>query len=506
MSRTGLPAQVLLRCCAALLLALAAAAVQAFGFDDVTRQAQALAAAPYREPPTDPAATGFAYDQRRALRYKPDAALWRDAGTAFQLQFFPRAGDQTGGGTRRIELFEIDAGRVKAIDVPPSAFSAGNRPPAPGAAGWRAHYPLNRPEYRDELIAFLGASYFRALGAGLHYGASARGLAIDTVGGKGEEFPSFTAFWFERPAADARELRFYALLDSPRAAGAYAFAVKPGRTTLVDVQARLWLRAPVATLGIAPLTSMFMSGENQPARDDYRPEVHDSDGLQIAAGNGEWLWRPLINPTSVFVSSFAMKSPRGFGLLQRDRAFGNYEDLETRYDQRPSIWVEPLGDWGEGRVELMQFPTPDETHDNVVAYWVPARLPAPGQRFDIGWRLHWAGADAPAPPGAQAIQARAGHGWRADDLPPAQRQLHVDFAPVPAADDKSPGDVQAVASANDNVRGLRAIAYPNPQRGGWRVTLDYERIDKARPVELRLFLRRGSQTLSETWTYALAPE
>lgn len=492
----------MLRTGVAWLLAMAAGAVHAFGFDEVTRQAQALAAAPYREPAVDPAATGFTYDQRRALRFKPDRALWRDAPSAFELQFFPRAGDATGGGTRRVELFEIDAGRVKAIDVPPAAFASTGRAPAPGAAGWRAHYPLNRAEYRDELIAFLGASYFRALGAGLQYGASARGLAVDTTGGRGEEFPAFTSFWFERPAADARELRFYALLDGPRTAGAYAFTVKPGRTTLVDVQARLWLRAPVATLGIAPLTSMFMSGENQPARDDYRPEVHDSDGLQIASGNGEWLWRPLINPTSTFVSSFALKSPRGFGLIQRDRAFSSYEDLEARYDQRPSIWVEPLGDWGEGRVELMQFTTPDETHDNVVAYWVPARLPSPGQRLDVGWRLHWAGAEVTAPPGALALQARAGHGWRADDLPPGARQLHVDFAPVQAGD----GEVQAVASANDNVRGLRAIAYPNPQRQGWRVTLDYERIDKAKPVELRLFLRRGSQALSETWTYALAPE
>lgn len=505
MTRTGSPALAPWRVAAALCLAILAGAAHAFGFDDVTRQAQALAAAPYREPAIDPAATGFSYDERRSVRFRTDRSLWRDAAVPFELQFFPRAGDHTGGGTRRIEMFEIDGGRVKAIDVPPGAFTSQGRAPAPGAAGWRAHYPLNRAEYKDELIAFLGASYFRALGSGLQYGASARGLAIDTTGGRGEEFPAFTAFWFERPAADARELRFYALLDSPRAAGAYAFSVKPGRTTLVDVQARLWLRAPVATLGVAPLTSMFMSGENQPARDDFRPEVHDSDGLQIAAGNGEWLWRPLVNPARTFVSSFALKSPRGFGLMQRDRAFTSYEDLETRYEQRPSIWVEPLGDWGDGRVELLQFPTPDETHDNVVAYWVPAKLPAPGQRFDIAWRLHWAGADAPAPPGAYALQSRAGHGWRADDVPASQRQLHVDFV-APAADVKAPGEVQVVASANDNVRGLRAIAYPNPQRGGWRVSLDYERIDKARPVELRLFLRRGSQTLSETWTYALPPE
>lgn len=498
---------------ATLLLAAAAPAAWAFGFDDVTRQAAALAAEPYREPAIEPAATGFSYDQRRAIRFRSDRALWRDAPGLFELQFFARAGDRTGGGTRRVELHEVESGRVRPIEVPPSAFTSGGaRGPAAGAAGWRAHYPLNRADHRDELIAFLGASYFRALGAGLHYGASARGLAIDTVGGRGEEFPAFTQFWFERPAPDARELRFWALLDSPRAAGAYAFSVKPGRTTVVEVQARLWLRAPVATLGIAPITSMFFSGENQPPRGDYRPEVHDSDGLQIAGASGEWLWRPLTNPARTFVTSFAQRSPRGFGLMQRDRAFASYEDLETRYEQRPSVWVEPVGDWGAGRVELLQFPTPDETHDNVVAYWVPEKLPAPGERLDLAWRVHWAGDDAPAPPGARTLQSRAGIGYKRDDMPAGLQQLHVDFAPVapPSSAANAPGttdaEVQAVASANDNVRNLQAIAYPNAQRGGWRVSLDFERIDKARPVELRLFLRRGAQTLSETWTYALSPE
>lgn len=486
----------------ALTLALAACAAQAFGFDDVTRMAATLAAQPYRAPAPDPAAIGFSYDERRALRFRPERSLWREPGAAYELQFFARASDGQGGDTRRLELFEVDKGRVKPVDVPPAAFTSTGRRPPPGAAGWRAHFPLNSREYRDELIAFLGASYFRALGAGQVYGLSARGLAVDTVGGSGEEFPAFTHFWFERPAPDARELRFHALLDGPRVAGAYAFVVRPGATTTVTVQARLWLRAPVATLGIAPLTSMYFSGENQPARGDYRPEVHDSDGLQVATGHGEWLWRPLGNPQRPFVTSFASSSPRGFGLLQRDRAFTSYEDLETHYERRPSAWVEPIGDWGAGRVELLQLPAPDETHDNVVAYWVPARLPAPGERFDIAWRVHWAADDVPGPPAARVLQSRAGHGWRRDDAAPGERQLHVDFAPVPAGD----GEVQAVATANDNVRGLRAIAFPNTPRGGTRVTLDFERIDPARPVELRLFLRRAGHTLSETWTYALPPE
>lgn len=500
---------VLRRATLALAATVLAGAAQAFDFDALTREAAARAAQPYQARPIDDAATGFSYDERRAIRFRPERSTWRGLpGVPFELQFFARAGDATGGGTQAVALHEIVDGQVRPIPVPPDAFThQGSRGPAPGAAGWRAHFPLNNPAYADELVAFLGASYFRALGAGLHYGASARGLAIDTTGGRGEEFPAFTAFWFKRPAAGARELRFYALLESPRATGAYAFTVRPGRTTATEIQARLWLRAPVAMLGIAPLTSMFLHGENQPPRGDFRPEVHDSDGLQIAAGDadgGEWLWRPLANPVrGAFVTSFALRSPRGFGLMQRDRAFSSYEDLEAHYHERPSLWVEPIGDWGPGRVELLQFQTPDETHDNIAAYWVPARLPAPGERLDIAWRVLWAGDDAPAPPAARVLQTRAGHGWKPPEgVPTSARQLHVDFSAVPGVT----GAVEAVASGNTAVRGLRANAYPNRETGGWRVTLDFERPDPSQPVELRLFLRQDGRTLSETWTYALSPE
>src|SRR5205085_6387853 len=158
------------------------------------------------------------------------------------------------------------------------------------------------------------------------------------------------------------QVTVYALLESQRATGAYRFDIVPGAETVVRVQARLYLRAAatqVATLGIAPLTSMFFSGENQPRRGDFRPEVHDSDGLQVATGDGEWLWRPLQNPARMTVTSFAVRELRGFGLMQRDRTFSSYEDTEARYERRPSAWVRPLSDWGPGRVELVQLPTPD---------------------------------------------------------------------------------------------------------------------------------------------------
>jgi glucans biosynthesis protein len=489
--------------------ALWASGAAAFGFDDVAREAERLAASPYQPAPAAPSLAALSYDDYRALRFRPERALWADTGSAVQLQFFPLGR----GNVRPLRLHEIVAGEVRPVAVPAADFrNDGTAPgvPVAGAAGWRAHVPLNDPARRDELIVFLGASYFRAVGAGLHYGLSARGLAIDTVGGSGEEFPAFTAFWFHRPPPGAKELHFLALLDSRSATGAYEFRVRPGAATTVDVRARIYLRRPVAMLGIAPLTSMFLGGETQPAADDFRPEVHDSDGLQIAFAGGEWLWRPLLNPRGVFVSTFAADSPRGFGLMQRDRAFTSYEDLEARYDLRPSAWVEPLGDWGRGAVQLLQFGTPDETHDNIGAWWRPDPLPVPGRPLELAWRVHFGGAGLAQPPGAWVAQSRRGHGYREAGVPerrprPGHWQYHVDFV-GPALAGLPADAVRAVASADGNVRGLRTIAQPNPVTGGWRVTVDFERVDPARAVELRAYLQAGDRTLSETWALALPPE
>ncbi len=490
----------------ALLLALPLLAA-AFDFEDVATQAAALARQTYQAPPAAgaPLAT-LSYDDYRDIRFRPERSRWRDSGSLFQLQFFPLGR----GTTRALQMYEVQDGQVRPLEVPASDFQVGRVArgvqPLPGAAGWRLSYPLNRADRPDELIVFLGASYFRAIGAGQVYGLSARGLAVDTAGGQGEEFPAFTRFWFERPAPGAREMRFYALLDGPRVSGAYRFVVRPGTDTVLDVQARLYLRAPVATLGIAPLTSMFLSGENQPVAHDYRPEVHDSDGLLVAAGDGEQIWRPLSNPARPFVTSFATRSPRGFGLMQRDRAFSSYEDLEATYQRRPSAWVEPLGDWGAGRVELLQFGTPDETHDNIAAYWVPDRLPPPGQPIDLAWRVHWTRDDLPATMLARVQQTRRGHGFLSAPARPGQQQLHVDFA-GPSLQNLSDGAaVEALLSGNPNAGTLRANAYPNRERGGWRVSVDFERLDARQPVELRLQLRLADKVLSETWAYALAPE
>jgi periplasmic glucans biosynthesis protein len=483
-------------------------AAGAFSFDDVAERAQLQARQPYRSSGRKAPAQlqALSYDQYRDIRFRPDRALWRADELPFEVMFFHlgkfqkdsvRIDEVTPRGTRHVayRAGDFDFGKNKL-----SPQSWGDL----GFGGFRAHYPLNAGAYKDELVVFLGASYFRALGAGQRYGLSARGLAIDTVGGQGEEFPAFTHFWVVKPAADAASMTLYALLDSPRATGAYQFDIQPGAQTVMNVRGRVFLRAGVATLGIAPLTSMFFFGENQPHRSDFRPEVHDSDGLMVATGDGEWIWRPLLNPKQTLTTSFSMQQLRGFGLMQRDRAFHNYEDSEARYELRPSAWIEPTGSWAPGRVELVQLHTGDETNDNIVAYWVPRDAPATGQPLDFTYRLHWQGLQQEQhPPGAWVVQTRAGRGFA--ELGEDEQQYVVDFTGPALAALPADAAVKAVVTAPANGQIVESNAYRLEATGSWRMTVRVKQLNRNEPTELRGFLQTGSDVLSETWSNVLPP-
>jgi glucans biosynthesis protein len=487
----------------------------AFGFDldNVAAIARQRAGQPFQPAsfklPADLKA--LSYDQYRDIRFHTDRALWHDQRLPFEVNFFHLGKYQT----QPVQINEVDAqGQVRHVPFDPRDFDYGhNRLDTKawgdlGYAGFRVHYPINTPAYKDEFVVFLGASYFRTVGAGQRYGLSARGLAIDTVGGSGEEFPRFTDFWLVKPAPGATSLVVYALLDSARASGAYQFTLTPGQQTLTDVRVRLYLRAPVATLGLAPLTSMYLFGENQPHREDFRPEVHDSDGLMIETsdgkGGGEWLWRPLLNPKQVFTTSFQVQSLRGFGLMQRDRSFASYEDIEARYELRPSAWITPVGDWGPGRVELVQLSTPDETNDNIVAYWVPAHAPAPGEPLDFAYRMQWQGAQQTHPPGAWVTQTRAGRGF--DALAPNEHQFVVDFTGPALTALPADVTVKAVVTADANGQITESNVYRNDADGTWRMTVRVKQLRATQPVELRAFLQHGNDVLSETWTNILLPQ
>ena len=488
-----------------LLACLHGAPARAFGFDDVAAQAERQAKAPYRSVSRKPPAElrALNYDQYRDIRFRPDHALWRPENLPFELMLFHIGKFQTDS----VRINEVTPRAVRHIPYDSADFNYGQNTLSPqtwgdvGFAGFRAHYPLNGSEYKDEVAVFLGASYFRALGAGQHYGLSARGLAIDTVGGQGEEFPRFTEFWVVKPAANATTLTLYALLDSPRVSGAYQFEIHPGEETVMDVRARLFLRAGVATLGIAPLTSMFAFGENQPHRTDFRPEVHDSDGLMVATGDGEWIWRPLLNPKQTLTTSFSMPKLRGFGLMQRDRNFGSYEDSEARYELRPSAWIEPVGAWGAGRVELVQLTTPDETNDNIVAYWVPDKIAAPGQPLEMAYRLHWQGEQMQHPPGAWVTQTRVGRGFTA--LPEDEQQFVVDFTGPSLTSLPADAKVKAVVTAPSNGQIVESNAYRVEATGAWRMTVRVKQLRPAEPTELRGFLQSDTNVLTETWSNIL---
>jgi glucans biosynthesis protein len=493
-------------CVIVLLVIFFGAPVEAFDFDDLAARAELQAQQPYRSTSRKPPAElqALTYDQYRDIRFRPDHALWRAEQLPFELMFFHLGKFQT----EPVRINEITPRGVSHIRYKSAYFDYGKNKLSPqtwgdvGFAGFRAHYALNDSRYKDELVVFLGASYFRALGAGLRYGLSARGLAIDTVGGQGEEFPRFTEFWIVRPAAAAKTLTLYALLDSPRASGAYQFDVRPGDETVMEVRARIFLRATVATLGLAPLTSMFAFGENQPHRTDFRPEVHDSDGLMVAMGEGEWIWRPLLNPNRTLTTSYAMRSLRGFGLMQRDRNFSSYEDSEARYELRPSAWIEPVGSWGPGRVELMQLSTPDETNDNIVAYWVPDPLPAVGQPLDFAYRLHWQGPQQmQRPPGAWVVQTRIGRGFA--ELAKDEQQFVVDFTGPSLTALAADADVKAVVTSPANGQIVESNAYRLEATGAWRMTVRVKQLDLTQPTELRGFLQSGTHVLTETWSNVL---
>jgi len=484
----------------------------AFDFNDVAARARMLAGKSYKKPgdklPKE--VKDLSEEQLNDLHFKIDRAYWRAEKLPFELTF----AHPGGGYTESVRINEINGAVVHEIAFNASWFDYSHthidsrRLRNIGFAGFRIRFPVNSSKEKDDVLTFQGASYFRAMGRGQGYGLSARGLAIDTALYSGEEFPRFTEFWVERPHAGDKELTVYALLDSPRATGAYRFILRPGVDTVIDVKAQLYLRANVTKLGLAPLTSMFFFGENQkgPA-DDFRPEVHDSDGLSIQSGTGEWIWRPLVNPKRLLVTSFALNNPLGFGLMQRDRQFSSYEDLDLHYESRPSAWVEPRGKWGAGRVELVQIPTPDETNDNIVAYWMPNDMPKPGQPLNVEYRMYWQKDAEKKPPLAWVAQTRVGHGYRAkaDD----NIGMEVDFDGAVLKKLAPDAKVEARVESDANGKVLSVVTRRNEVTGGWRMELKIHRNEENKPVELRGFLSNATQgaatTLSETWSYILPP-
>jgi glucans biosynthesis protein len=466
----------------------------------VRQMARDAAAKPFKAPETKlpDSLKKLDYDHYRAIRFLPDHALWRGEKLPFEVQFFHRGFFYM----PRVDIYEVANGQATRIIYRPEQFSFGSTPPPGpdtdlGFAGFRLHAPINRPDYYDEICVFLGASYFRAVAKGELYGLSARGLAINTGEAKGEEFPLFKTFWIEKPAPNANSVVVHALLDSESAAAAYRFTIRPGDTTVFDVEMAIYPRVDLDHVGLAPMTSMFFFGPNNRVEvDDFRPAVHDSDGFAIFNGRGEELWRPLNNPKDLQISTFADLNPRGFGLMQRQKDFREYQDMESNFERRPSLWGEPIGDWGEGSVQLIEIPTKEEIHDNVAGFWQPKNVLQAKGEHTYTYRLHW-GPDVPKAT-SLARFVRTGIGAKGEDA--KIFVLDVVGEKLKSADAQSiRGEVTAGKAEIRNV-----VTQPNTAIGGWRLSFELSVKEKA-PIELRASLMQGNDPLSEVWVYRWTP-
>ena len=482
---------------------------QEFSFDLLTEWMRARAAEEYQAPPTDlpgPFAE-LDYDGYRHIQFDIERARWSQEGDQFRVHAFHPGWLYS----ERVDLFEVIDGVARPFGFgfddfryqgPVEGIQDGDTE-FPGVVGFRLNYPLNRPGFFDELISFVGASYFRALGRDNFYGLSARGLAINTGLSASEEFPRFSQFYLERPQPGQRNVVVNAALDSQSVTGAFRFDIRPGEETHIEVTARLFFRADIEQLGIAPMTSMFLYSEtNRSQFDDYRPQVHDSNGLAIWRDGGDRLWRALNNPSQLGSSYFAETNPRGFGLFQRDRDFAEYQDAEAHYERRPSLLIEPIGDWGAGNVRLVEIPSDQEVNDNIVAFWIPERPALAGEEHEYRYLMRW-GDLAPddSLDIAHVLETRTGHGGVSGiENAPDLRKFVVDF---------EGGMLGRIEAGNEDVEPVVTVS------GGeiaslvlkkidgtniWRLVIDVT-VAGGQAIELVAHVRGYGQRLTETWLY-----
>ena len=479
-----------------------------FSFGWLKSLAHSMSLTLYNEPlaPLPPAIRKLSWSQWESITYRPERTLWYEDDLFFRIRF-----DHLGFTmTRPVRMYALDEGIARQILFYPKLFDysrSGLKPAEiPAHLGFSGFNVLFHTNWQDDRVVFQGASYFRAVDGTGQYGMSQRGLAIDTGMPQPEEFPDFVAFYLEKPAPESTLLTVYALLDSPSVSGAYRFIIDVASTLVMDVDFTLYPRRQITRLGIAPGTSMYLVGENDHRMaDDWRPQIHDSDGLQMHTGVGEWIWRPLTNPSVLRVNSYLDDNPRGFGLMQRDHKFSDYQDDGAWYNRRPSCWVAPKGAWGKGAVMLVEIPTIDETMDNIVAFWNPAEEIVPGREYVYGYRLYWCSKNPFNSHLAHVEATRDGIGgivgqkrtefsWR----------FVVDFigGDLPML---APGDeVRAVVStSHGNVQ--LVSARPLLPIKGWRAMFDLVPEEAGEPINLRLFLSLGGQALSETWMYQYTP-
>ena len=464
----------------------------------VTDRARALAAAPYLPRPQIPESwRNLSYDQYRKIWFDARNALWENQDVPQRIDvfppglYFPQA----------VALHVVEDGSARPIQFDMEVFDRTDKFPnveideTLGYSGIRLRAELEKPGIFQEYAVFQGASYFRGIGTGETYGLSARGLALKTGDPMGEEFPDFTAFWMEVPETGSDTIVLHALLDSPSCAGAYRFEITHGAVLEMRVTATVFARDDISHLGIAPLTSMFLFDDTMRQRfSDFRPAVHDSNGLLIHNGAGEVIWRPLANPVTLQISAFSDNSPRGFGLMQRKRTFSDFNDLEAHYHNRPAVWITPGEDWGPGAVTLVEIPADLEIYDNIVAYWRPSSPLAAREEHQMSYTLHW-GADPVAATADVAVKVlNTAMGGR----PEGGLIFAIDFAASPNVPEDLADIEILLRSSNGST--TPGIVQRNPETKGPRLAFTFHP-EEANFAEFRAQLRLNGEPLSEVWLY-----
>ena len=484
-----------------------------FSWSALVARARDIASKPYQPPyrPAPEIVDQIDYTAHGKIRFKSDRSLYLDGPAVYPVGFFP-VGKYF---NKAIKMHALDGDTAREILYEPEYFDmpadspAQHLPEDSGFAGFQIREAKTRPDWRTkDWAAFLGASYFRAIGALGEYGLSARGVAIDTALPTPEEFPNFTEFYIQPSTDEKLPVVVYALLDGPSISGAFKLTLRRTEGVVIDVENALFMRQAVKRLGIAPLTSMFWFDEyNKGYQLEWRRAAHDSDGLALWTGTGERIWRPLVNPPQIKANAFVDKNPRGFGLMQRHRDPSHYLDRWLNYERRPSCWVEPIGDWGEGAVQLIEIPTDQEDFDNIVCMWVPKGPVVAGQSFEYRYRLHWLG-DEPYPAAnlARPLETRIGRGGfpytRAN--PPEAKRFVVEFGGGPL--DVLPQTQKPEAVITTSRGEISSIFLETTSwNKNWRLQFDVKS-EGPDPINVRAYLKQGDTALTETWLFQLHPQ
>jgi glucans biosynthesis protein len=477
---------------------------QPFSEEALDAYARELAGPNFKAPEkrVDEALANIPWEQySRAIVYKEDQAIWHKDGVPFWLEPYHTASSYY---TYPVALHSVEAGH--AIEIPYSAQAFDFNPPAKlpaspaqsGFAGFHALAQIDKLGTFRDFLSFIGAANFRAIGSGQVFGVAARALALNTGQPGGEEFPLFKSFWIERPKPADPSLIVHGLLDSPNSVGRFKFTVTPGYDTVIDTEAVIYPRRRIAYAGIAPIASRFFFGPGiPPKRRDYRPRSHDSEALYIVNGAGEQIWRPLLNPDRLQFSVFVDKAPKGFGLIQRERYFASYQDADQQFEKRPSLWIEPLGDWGEGSIDLIELPAPEEINENIVCFWRPKDGLGPGIGHRYRYRMHWCWNPPFENKKAAVAQTRVGEAKSGDV------QFIVDFFGAEACAGCNGGSLSpAVSASAGEIRNVRLA--PAPAAGAvQRLRFDYAP-SGSDPVDLRAELAVNGKPVSDTWIFRWA--